>query len=167
MLLSVVKHKTYGDELISDRLAVNDVIISHGEYLGLADMRVDNCRGDHVCYRADALVLSTPQGSTAYSLLAGGPIISHSIDCITVTPVSPHSFFNRSIVYGPEETIRVTNIGQSTLKVSIDGRFAYEIEQGESCDIVKSIKKLKMITFEQSNLFSTLSKKIRHLQDLI
>jgi NAD kinase len=61
----------------------------------------------------------------------------------------------------------VTNIGQSTLKVSIDGRFAYEIEQGESCDIVKSIKKLKMITFEQSNLFSTLSKKIRHLQDLI
>ena len=167
MLLSVVKHKPSGDDIVSDRLAVNDVIISHGNYLGLADMRVENCRGDQVSYRADALVLSTPQGSTAYSLSAGGPIISHSIDCITVTPVSPHSFFNRSIVYGPEETIRVTNIGHSALKISIDGRFAYDIEQGESCDIVKSIKKLKLITFEQSNLFSTLSKKIRHLQDLI
>lgn len=167
MLLSATKHTTDGSCINFERFAVNDIIISHENYLGLSDMRIENDRGDQVSYRADSIILSTPQGSTAYALSAGGPIVSHTIDCITVTPVCPHSFFNRSIIYGSEEKLRITNISSQPLKISIDGRLVDILLPSECCIVSKSERRLKMVAFEESNLFSTLSKKIRHLQDLV
>ena len=76
MLLSVAVER--GGKLVeSNRLALNDVIISHESYLGLAELSLTDSHGATVKYRADGLILSTPVGSTAYSLSAGGPIISH------------------------------------------------------------------------------------------
>ena len=97
MLLTVVSFKD-GEAKESERLAVNDVIISHDSFVGVADFTLENGVGDSLKYRADGLILSTPAGSTAYSLSAGGPIVSHDIDSIVATPICPHSFFNRSII---------------------------------------------------------------------
>ena len=167
MLLSVEKNSLDGTKLHSDRFAVNDVVVSHDDYFGISDFMVENQREDHVRFRADGVIISTPQGSTAYSLSAGGPIISHTLDSITVTPVCPHSFFNRAIVYGPEETIKVSNSGEAVLNISIDGRLFTKLVRGEYCLISKSKKRIKMITFGESNVFSTLSKKIKSIQDLL
>ena len=166
MLLSV-KKITGAGEVVSNRLAVNDIVISHDNYFGIADFRVENEQGDHVHYRADAVILSTPQGSTAYSLSAGGPIISHTLDSITVTPVCPHSFFNRSIVYGADEKISVCNISEEKLNISIDGRLFETLHKDESCIVVKGEKRIAMITFSEKNVFSTLSKKIKSLDDVV
>ena len=166
-MLLTVKKVTDKGETISDRLAVNDIVISHDNYFGIADFRVENEQGDHVHYRADAVILSTPQGSTAYSLSAGGPIISHSLDSITVTPVCPHSFFNRAIVYGADERITVSNISDERLNVSIDGRLFDTLLKDESCIISKGEKRISMITFSEKNVFSTLSKKIKSMHDVI
>ena len=106
MLLSV-SHISFGAVSKSDRLAVNDVIISHDNFLGIADFILENGASDSVKYRADGLILSTPAGSTAYSLSAGGPIVSHDIDCIVSTTICPHSFFNRSIIFKDDEIIKI------------------------------------------------------------
>ena len=166
MLLTVKRCSSDGSDEISERFAVNDVVVSHDNYFGISDFMVENQRQDHVRFRADGIIVSTPQGSTAYSLSAGGPIISHTLDSLTVTPVCPHSFFNRSIVYGPEERIKISNASDSVLNVSIDGRFFSRLERDDFCVIEKSDKRFKMITFGESNVFSTLSKKIKSVQNV-
>ena len=167
MLLYSEKSDSHGRLFACNRLALNDVIICRDSYLGIADFKVENSCGDSVAYRADGVILSTPAGSTAYSLSAGGPIISHTLDSILVTPVCPHSFFNRAIVYGPEESIRITNLSDTVLNISVDGRIFDSLSRGESCLVKRSSKKIKMITFTESNLFATLSKKIKQLHDSV
>ena len=167
MLLVAEKLSLDGETAVSERFAVNDVVISHDVYFGISDLLLENRHGDRVKYRADGLILSTPAGSTAYSLSAGGPIVAHNLDSIIVTPVCPHSFFNRSIVYEPDECITVSNAGESVLNVSLDGRLFTKLRHSESCVVHRSSERLKMITFSKNNLFSTLVKKIKVLEDKI
>lgn len=165
MLLEVEIFKG-GVNIPSERLAVNDVIVSHSEYLGIADICLENSMMEAVRYRADAVILATPAGSTAYALSSGGPIISHNLDSITATPVSPHSFFNRSIVYNSNENLKVSNVGNTTLKVSIDGRYFDSLENGDYCKIKKSDKQFKMLTFTNNNMFTTLFNKLKILSNI-
>ena len=165
MLLSTDKIEVDGERRRIEQLAVNDVVLSHDCFLGICDFKIISDKGDHVHYRADAVIISTPAGSTAYSLSAGGPIISHDLDAIMVNPVCPHSFFNRAIVYNPDDRIMITNTGDSTLNLSIDGRFCDRIQCGETCVVYRSENRVKILTLNDSNLFSTLSKKIKLLRD--
>lgn len=165
MLLSVTHISTKG-AVKSERLAVNDVIISHDTFLGIADFLLENGAGDCVKYRADGMILSTPAGSTAYNLSAGGPIVSHDIDSVTATPICPHSFFNRSIIFKSNEEIKLKNTSDTVLNISIDGRYFLSLSNGEECVVKMDEKKLKMITFRENNMFSTLFKKMRILEDV-
>lgn len=165
MLLAVVANKD-GVDVFSERLALNDVVISHGDYLGISDIVVENSRGDAVKYRSDGVIVATPAGSTAYSLSAGGPIVDHSVHSIIVTPVCPHNFFNRSIIYADGERIRILNSGEAELKISVDGRFFSELSAGESCTVYKSRVSLSMLTFSQNNMFDTLFGKMKLLEEL-
>ena len=148
------------------RLAVNDVVISHDGFLGIADFRVKNSSGDSVRYRADGIILSTPTGSTAYSLSAGGPIVAHDVDSILVTPVCPHSFFNRSLLFNAKDRITVVNIGSGEMNVSIDGRPFSRLGVSDECTVEVSDKKLKVLTFSQNDMFSTLFRKMRIMEDI-
>jgi NAD+ kinase len=165
MLLSVSANKS-GESVVSARLAVNDVIASHDTFLGIADFRLENSVGDCVKYRADGLILSTPAGSTAYSLSAGGPIVSHDIDSIAATPICPHSFFNRSIIFKSNERIKLKNVGVPDLNISIDGRYFLSLSNNDECIIQMADKKLKVLSFSENNLFSTLFKKMRLLENI-
>ena len=84
-----------------------------------------------------------------------------------VMPVCPHSFFNRAIIYGPEEKIKITNLSDALLNISVDGRLFDSIAYGEYCEIIKSNRRIKMLTFSESNLFATLSKKIKLLHESV
>ncbi|MBQ8690184.1 MAG: NAD(+)/NADH kinase [Clostridia bacterium] len=165
MLLSV--SVTSANEVkTSQRLALNDVIISHETYVGLAELSLKNSHGSGVKYRADGLILSTPVGSTAYSLSAGGPIVSHDIDSILVTPICPHAFFNRSVIFKPTEEITVCNNGGSALNVTVDGRFFAKLAPEEACTVRASEKRVKMLTFTENNLFATLFGKMRKIEKI-
>ncbi len=148
------------------RLAVNDVVISHESYLGIADFRLEDSLGNSIKYRADGLIASTPQGSTAYSLSAGGPIIAHDVDGILVTPVCPHSFFNRSVLFNCGERLRITNVGEPPLNISIDGRLAVSIKCGEYCTLSTAEKKMKMLSFSNNSMFTNLFRKMRIMEDI-
>lgn len=155
------------DETVeSCRFALNDVIISHESYLGLAELSLTDSNGATVKYRGDGLILATPVGSTAYSLSAGGPIVSHDIDAILATPICPHSFFNRSIIFNPLESITIRNDGRDTLNVTIDGRLFGELSEKELCIVKAAAKRVRMVTFSRGNMFSTLFGKMKRFENI-
>ena len=165
MLLEVIVEDV--DRLLSlDRFAVNDVVISNREHLEISDFVVYSKDGG-VRYRADGAVISTPQGSTAYSLSAGGPIVSHDAGAVILTPIAPHSFFNRSIVFGENEVIKVKNTSDKILSINIDGRLMHELSPGSKISVKASEKKIKVLTFKDNNMFSNLFSKMQILEDII
>ena len=155
-----------GAKASSSRLAVNDIVVSHTSYLGIADFTLCSNEGGLKC-RADGVVISTPAGSTAYSLSAGGPIVSHDANAMIVTPIAPHSFFNRSIVFSGNDEIKIENTGNDMLNVSLDGRCFASLSPGDTCKVFASDKKLKVLTFKENNMFSTLFNKMKMLEEFI
>ena len=164
MLLSVVKHSNSGS-VSSPRLALNDVVISHSEFLGISEFTVCGPEGG-VRYRADGVVIATPAGSTAYSLSAGGPVVSHNLDALVVTPVCPHSFFDRSILFASDECVTVENTGKEKLNISVDGRCFSPLLPMEKCVVYRSENRVKFLTFSKNNMFSTLFGKMRIMGDI-
>ncbi len=165
MLLSVRK-RGKETEVSFDKYALNDVVISQHTELGVAKIKIQDSLGNTVKYRADGVLFSTPQGSTSYSLSAGGPVVAHDVDTLIMTPICPHSFFNRSVLFNSNEEITVKNLGQDPLEVSIDGRRLDELSEGESCAIKKACKKIKILTFSKNSMFANLFKKMGVLEEL-
>ncbi len=161
MLLEVA-----GAEDSRHRYAVNDIVFSHSNYLGIAEFGLCDSIGNQINYRADGVIFSTPQGSTAYSLSAGGPVVAHDVDGILVTPVCPHSFFNRSVMFNSGEVITVCNYSDDTLNISIDGRLGITIEKNGICTVKRSEKCLKMLTFSKNSMFSNLFRKMKIMEDI-
>lgn len=149
-----------------DRYAVNDVTVSRDGFLHIADIKVEDSFENTIKLRADGVLLSTPQGSTAYSFSSGGPIVAHDVESILLTPISPHSFFNRSVLFNSSDIVKVTNLGEFPLSVSIDGRCTGSISSGESCEIRKAKETFKILTFTRNSMFSSLFKKMRILGDI-
>ena len=149
-----------------DRFAVNDVVVSHSGHLGIAEIKIEDQIGNSLCYRADGVVVSTPQGSTAYSLSSGGPIVAHNVDAMIVTPISPHSFFNRSVIFNSTDRITLTNLGAEDLNLSIDGRLVSVISPHTCCRVECAEKRIRMISFSKNSMFTSLFKKMRILEDI-
>ena len=180
--LSVLKQLKDGSYTISDKmlleielinkgavvseLAVNDIVASHDEQLLIADFKIEDSVGNVIKYRADGIIFATPQGSTAYSLSAGGPILAHDVESILMTPVSPHSFFNRSVLFNSGECIRVANISEYPLAVRVDGRMRGSLNKNEICTVRKSTRTIKMLTFSKNSMFSSLFRKMRIIGDM-
>ena len=147
------------------KYAVNDVVISHETFLGIANINLEDAVGNSINYRADGLIVATPQGSTAYSLSAGGPVLAHDVESIIVTPVCAHSFFNRSVLFNSAEKIKVKNLNNDVLKVSTDGRLSFELASGEFVSIKKAKTGLKTVSFSKNSMFSNLFRKMRILEE--
>lgn len=162
MLLSV---KIEG-QTSATRLAVNEVVFSHSNPVELTDLTLTDGNGASVKYRADGLILATPIGSTAYSLSAGGPIVFQDHPSILVTPICPHSFFDRSLVFSDRETLSVSCGSKASLNIAVDGRPWGVLKSGASCRICRSNENLKMITFQKENRMNALFSKLRSLDEI-
>ena len=162
MLLEVVDN----EGISSCALAVNDVVVSHGEALEISEFKLQDSLGNSLRYRADGIIFATPQGTTAYSLSSGGPIVAHDVESIVATPLSPHSFFNRSVLFNSSEVLTVTNSGVARMNIGIDGRVYKTLLPGEHCKIKRSASALKMVSFSRNNMFTELFKKMSILEGL-
>ena len=145
----------------SERLAVNEVVVSRGDLFHIADMKL-SAGNDWLQYRADGLIIATPTGSTAYSLSAGGAVIDPSLDVVSVTPICPHSFFSRSIVFSGDTEIKVQNMNTrgEDLTVAIDGREGITLASGKALTVRKAEKALKVITLSHRPFIELLKKKM-------
>ncbi len=98
-------------------------------------------------YAADGLILSTPTGSTAYSLSARGPVLSPRLRALLLTPVSPHMLFDRSLVLDPSEALEVEVIGHRAAALSIDGQPAATLGEGDKVAVSPSAKVARFVRF--------------------
>jgi len=148
-------------KLVSERFAVNEVVVSRGDLFHIADMKL-SAGNDWLQYRADGLIIATPTGSTAYSLSAGGAVIDPSLDVISVTPICPHSFFSRSIVFSGDTEIKVQNMNTrgEDLTVAIDGREGATLSSGKTLTVRTAKKGLKVITLSPRPFIELLKKKM-------
>lgn len=142
---------------------LNDVVFSHDRGDGLCELALSDGEGNRIDYHADGLILATPSGSTAYSLSAGGPVIDDTVEAICVTPVCPHSFFSRSLVFGSGTRLTVENCSQHGKEavVSLDGSDALRLPVGARLHVCCSAHPLRMLTFDRRATLGTLNRKMQ------
>ena len=141
---------------------LNDAVISRGDLARLIDISV-YCDGREITdTRADGMIISTPTGSTAYSMAAGGPVVSPDNSCFIVTPICPHSLLNRSIVFSADKELEVSvgNDKNNNAFLSIDGATSIEINSNSRILISKSDLTAKLIKLKPDNFYEILKKKI-------
>jgi NAD+ kinase len=111
--------------------ALNDVTVSRGERSQLVRLRTWVGEASLTEYHADGLIVSTPTGSTAYSLAAGGPILMPDSGALVITPVCPHVLSNRSLVIADRHAVTISPAGNQEVFVSVDGRPPHELRPGQ------------------------------------
>lgn len=161
MLLDVTVKSESGKE--ENLLAVNDAIIARGELSRIIDLQVYLNSQKISAYRADGLLFSTPTGSTAYSLSAGGPIIEPEMECILMTPVCPHSLFSRSVLFDSQSEISVKTLISDDNKavLTVDGQKSIELNPTDTVTIRKSNLYLNLLTLHKRNFYTKLNEKLK------
>ena len=134
------------DSQIAQYDALNDVVVGKGTIARLnhCDVYID---GNFVSsYQADSLIVSTPTGSTAYSLAAGGPILMPSVDAFVITPVSAHSLTHRALVVRDTSAIEiVVRTGEEEAYLSVDGQVGMPMLDGDRIQCRKSQYQVKLL----------------------
>jgi NAD+ kinase len=129
------------DQPDDQHLALNDVVISSSSAVRLFTLSLYIDAEWVTDYRADGLILSTPTGSTAYSLSAGGPVVVPSVDALLVTPICPHSLSQRPLVLPGTTRIRVVlpeGRPRTTVQATMDGQVAFPLLPGESVTVERA-----------------------------
>lgn len=142
--------------------ALNDVVLAKGAIARMADFNVALDQQFVATFRADGVIVSTPTGSTAYSLAANGPIVMSSVDAMVVTPICPHLLTIRPIVVPGESTITVHIQGvPSQIVLTVDGQEAMEIQRGDSISCCKSQYSVRLLRLRPNGLFNVLRSKLK------
>ena len=136
--------------------ALNEAVIAKGATARIIDLELLD-DGEVVSeYRADGLIVATPTGSTAYSLSAGGPIVDPKLSCFCVTPICPHSFDARPLIFPDTAELSVRNIctREKVLHLTVDGRSTAEMYYGDSAVITRANTKARLLRVKDSGFGS-------------
>ena len=142
--------------------ALNDAVLSNGSISRVVDIELYEGGQYITSYRSDGLIISTPTGSTAYSLAAGGAIVDPRLNCLCVTPICPHSLYARPLVFRDSANLEIKNICQreKTLFLTVDGRINYELCIGESVKITRSPLQTSFIKLKSDSFYERLRQKM-------
>jgi len=141
--------------------ALNDFVISRGTVTRLIELevRVDDAVLTH--YRCDGLIVSSPTGSTAYSLAAGGAIVSPNAEVFALTPICPHTLSNRSVIVSLDSVVQVTVLSRKVETIlSADGQVQMQLTAGDSIAIRRSQRAVRLLRPGGSSFFETLRQKL-------
>lgn len=147
--------------------ALNEIIIHRGTQTKMiyVDVAVNDVQVDRL--RADGLIISSPTGSTAYSLSAGGPIVTPDVDAFIVTPICAHSFYSRPFVISQNNIINLLlTRADSFASVSVDGEEVEAMQIGESLTIKRSKYKVKFLRMDSYNFFDNIVQKLNYWKDM-
>ncbi len=149
-------------QIIGEDEVLNDVVINKGALARIADheMSID---GQYVTtYKADGVIISTPTGSTAYSLSAGGPIVHPAVDGMIVTPICSHALTQRPLVIPGEKVITIDMTrGVEDVYVTLDGKSGYPMEPNDRVEVMRSPNRAFLIRNPKMGYFSILRQKLR------
>jgi NAD+ kinase len=148
-------------EIVTTLEALNDVVVSKSEIARLNHFELYVDREFVSSYKADALIIATPTGSTAYSLGAGGPILKPDVDAFVITPVSPHGLTHRPVVVRDTVEIEIqVKTGQEEAYLSLDGQVGMPVRDGDIVRCAKAEHPARLLRF-QKTFFEVLSTKLK------
>ena len=150
-----VKYKSY---------ALNDAVISNGSVSKIINLELYAEGSLVTTYRADGLIISTPTGSTAYAMSAGGSIADPKVKCKLVTPICPHSFIARQLIFSDETNLKIKNVSvrEKSLMLTIDGKSNCELFRDDVVSISKSELTVKLVRLKDCSFYDILSQKMKH-----
>lgn len=159
-MLYATIHRGSTDQ-IGNFIVLNDVVINKGAVARIIDLAL-YINGSHVTnFRADGIILSTPTGSTAYSLSAGGPIVYPTLPLTIITPICSHTLTNRPLVVSSETTIRVIVLSDTPdTYLTLDGQVGVTLKVGDVIEIMKSDRSVKLIKSPFRDYFTILKTKL-------
>jgi NAD+ kinase len=148
-----VEHSTYA--------ALNEIVVSKGDIARMGDFTVELDGKLVARFRADGVIVSTPTGSTAYTLAANGPILTPDVDAMVVTPICPHLLTLRPIVVRGDAslTVRVEAVPNVAL-LTVDGQQAFELQRGDELRCHRSSNTVKLVRLQESGFFEALRSKL-------
>jgi NAD+ kinase len=148
--------------VIRRQTALNDAVLNKAALARIMDLelRVD---GEYVTtYKSDGLIISTPTGSTAYSLAAGGPIVYPSVEAFVVSPICPHTLTNRPIVIPDSATIEIDfKAEDDAVFLTLDGQIGIELLRGDHIRVRKAANKLMLVRPARKTYYQILRSKLK------
>ena len=160
MVLSAVATDGAGTQKHQWR-ALNDVALHKGGFARVVRLKV-SIDGDAIgTYAADGIVISTPTGSTAYSLSAGGPVVVPTVESIIITPISAHTLAIRPLVIPPDAVVTIEAADSPTeLLVTVDGQVGTQLVQNEQLTVRRAEKPVRIVRFPGTTFFERLRVKL-------
>lgn len=150
-----------GENVVTERV-LNDVVITKGAIARIIELGVDVEDEFVAVIRADGLIVSTPTGSTAYSLAAGGPILHPKLDAMILTPICPHTLTYRPVVIPDRATVALTLRGDpGEVYATFDGQVSEPMKPGDVIRVRKSRNSVKVVSVADKNYFHVLRHKLR------
>ena len=157
-----------GGEVTTSCHAINDAVVSRGALSRIITLKVHHNGGQALELRADGLIISTPTGSTAYALSAGGPVIDPSFRCIEVTPVCPHSLMDRAIIFDSDSELLIEadrrredylTLPDDRVTLAVDGESTGELLPGDMIRVRRSAICAQFIMIKKQSFANLLTQK--------
>lgn len=146
---------------MKELVALNDISITKGMMSRMISFSIFINNNFFETYSADGVVISSPTGSTAYSLSAGGPIVSPDLNVLVITLICPHTLHNRSIVVSDKDEVRIEICGEnSEVMLSVDGQDSYKLIPGKIVKVRSSSCVTNLVKLKQRSFFDVLRRKI-------
>lgn len=141
--------------------ALNDVVVNSGALARLINMDAFVDEDYIATFPADGMIISTPTGSTAYSLSAGGPVLYPKLNSVVMTPICSHTLTNRPLVIPAESNIRVVVRSGEEIMLTVDGQIGVPLEAGDEVCCTKSETQIALIQTGQTDFFDVLREKLK------
>ncbi len=150
-----------GKEIASHRV-LNDVVINKGALARIIDLETEVDDRWLTTFKADGLIISTPTGSTGYSVAANGPIVHPALDCLVITPICPHTLTNRPIVVASDAVITVTlQSANEDVFLTLDGQVGVELRSGDLIRIRRARHRARLVASRSKDYFEVLRTKLK------
>jgi NAD+ kinase len=148
-------------ERLAPYVALNDVVITKSAMSRIISLAV-SVEGQYATdYRADGLIISTPTGSTAYCLSAGGPILYPTMDAVVLVPICSHTLTNRPIVLPAGQRIEVTLLTDQDVALTLDGQVGFALRERDTVEVARAGARIRLVRLPQKHFFSVLRTKLK------
>jgi len=151
-----------GGAVVERYSVLNDVVINKGALARIIDMEASVDEAYLTTFKADGLIISTPTGSTAYNMAAGGPIVHPGMNCLVITPICPHMLTNRPLIVSNESVIGIeVKCEDEDVVFTADGQQGMPLQRGDRVEVRKSKHRTLLIKSQTKDYFKVLRAKLR------
>jgi NAD+ kinase len=153
---------TRGENSLGKYRALNDAVLNKGALARIVDLELTINQQFVANFKADGLIVSTPTGSTAYSLAAGGPIVHPTVAAFLITPICPHTLTNRPLVIPDTSAVEVTfRYGEEPIYLTLDGQVGVELRAADRVNLRRAAHPLRLVRTSQKSYFEVLRDKLK------